>query len=214
MTLDHSIAHEALALALKKGCSAARITLSNGVQSSFSVRDALLEKVHQAAGNTLSLQLFVDDRYGSFSTNRLEREGLRRFIEQAIAGIRLLAPDPARTLPDPTRYYKGHRDLGLFDPALAAMSSNEKKERAFACAREVYGKDARLISVESEFGDGTDNCYLIDSHGFEATTRQTVCSLSAEVALRDAGDARPSAWWYESALFLQELPVAGCGQQA
>ncbi|MCL1974126.1 MAG: TldD/PmbA family protein [Bacteroidetes bacterium] len=212
--IHQSMAREALSMAIKKGCSAARVCLSSGVQSSYTVRDTLLEKVHQAAGNTLQLQLFAEGRYGTFSTNRLERDALQRFIEQAIAGIRLLAPDPARTLPDPARYYKGHRDLALFDPALAAMSGDEKSARAFTCAREVWGKDSRLISVESEYGDGIESCYLIDSQGFEATTRQTVCSLTAEVALRDAGDARPSAWWYESALFLQELPVTGCGTQA
>ena len=211
---DYSIAREALAFALQKGCSAARICLGSGLQSSFTVRDTMLEKIHQAAGNSLQLQLFADGRYGTFSTNRLERKALHRFIEQAITGIRLLAPDPARCLPDPSRYYKGHKDLEQFDPALASMTPEEKKERAFACAREVWDQDPRLVSVESEFGDSIDSYYIVDSQGFEAMTRQSSCCLTAEVVLKDEGDARPSAWWYESSLFIKDLPAAGCGQEA
>jgi|GEM_PF-4982152 len=139
MNDNHAIACDALDFALKRGCSAARITLGSGVQSSFSVRDQLLEKVHQAAGNTLTLQLYVAGRYGSFSTNRLKYNDLRLFIEQAISGVRLLAPDPARMLPNPARYYKGNDDLQQFDSELAAVTSQEKKELAFAWCGDANG---------------------------------------------------------------------------
>ena len=214
MNDNHAIACDALDFALKRGCSAARITLGSGVQSSFSVRDQLLEKVHQAAGNTLTLQLYVAGRYGSFSTNRLKYNDLRLFIEQAISGVRLLAPDPARMLPNPARYYKGNDDLQQFDSELAAVTSQEKKELAFACAQEVWEKDPRLVSVESGFSDSSEVFYMIDSQGFEETVHQSACTLTAEVALREVGDARPSAWWYESSLYKNELPTQGCGIEA
>ncbi|MCL2502671.1 MAG: TldD/PmbA family protein [Bacteroidales bacterium] len=212
MHLD--IARNALEFALKQGCEAARVELGRGVQSAFSARNRLLEKVHQAAGSSLGLQLFVEGRYGSYSTNRLESTELHKFIKEIAAKTRLLTPDPARSLPHPERYYKGAGDMQQYDSQQALIGSEEKRAIALESALEVWGSDARMVSVETEFSDGYVESYLIDSSGFEGYNRQTFYNLSAEVVLRDLGDARPAGWWYEAALFKKELPAAGCAQKA
>ena len=53
------------------------------------------------------IHLFVDGRFGSFSTNRLDKKELESFIRNGIASTRFLAEDKARTLPDSSLYYKG-----------------------------------------------------------------------------------------------------------
>lgn len=45
------------------------------------------------------VHLFVDGRYGSYSTNRLDKKELEKFIKDGISATRFLAEDKARTLP-------------------------------------------------------------------------------------------------------------------
>ena len=209
-----SIIAKALDMAMKAGCSAARVGYGEGVQSNYTVHNDCLEKIEQAAGRSLELQLFMEGRYGSFSTNRLDEKDLQTFISQAVAQTRLLAPEPERTLPLPERCYHGQTDLRQFDVQVAEMSPEAQKALTFQCAREVVGQDPRIIAVETAFSASTSTYYIMDSQGFCAENRQSQCSLSAEVSLKDKDEARPSAWWYEASLFLKDLSTKHCGHTA
>ncbi len=52
------------------------------------------------------------------------------------------------------------------------------------------------------------------SNGFEGESKSTWFSVSADVALRGEGEARPSSYWYESALFYDKLVKSGVGTKA
>lgn len=66
-----------------------------------------IDRLQQASENSMVIHLFVDGRYGSFSTNRLDKKELEKFIRNGIDSTRYLAEDKARTLPDASLYYKG-----------------------------------------------------------------------------------------------------------
>ena len=75
-----------------------------------------MDKLQQASENGLSITLFVNNRYGSFSTNRLDKKELERFITNGIESTKYLAEDAFRSLPDSSRYYKGGSpDLQMLD---------------------------------------------------------------------------------------------------
>ena len=79
-------------------------------------------QMQQASEGGLSLSLYVDGRYGSISTNRLNRKELETFIKNGIDSTRYLAKDEARVLADPSRYYKGGKpDLKLYDAKFASL---------------------------------------------------------------------------------------------
>lgn len=66
--------------------------------------------------NGLTIFLYVNGRYGTYSTNRLDKKELETFIKNGIDSTRYLAKDEARVLPDASRYYKGGSpDLKLLD---------------------------------------------------------------------------------------------------
>lgn len=79
----------------------------NGSSSSFEIRDMKIDRLQQASENSMVVHLFVDGRYGSYSTNRLDKKELEKFIKDGISATRFLAEDKARTLPDASLYYKG-----------------------------------------------------------------------------------------------------------
>lgn len=206
---------KALEVSLAKGCQAARISLNITTQCSYSVRNDKLDRLQQSKGSSLFIQLFVDDRYGSFSTNRTDPEEVVNFIGKGIEATRFLTPDPCRTLPDKSLYYTGGGvDLKQYDRSIENIEPKQKLDIAFGCASEVLGKDKRVITVNSEYGDSDDYFYMIDSQGFEDESLESNFTLSAECSVKGRGDARPEAWWYESTLFFNNLKINGCGTKS
>ena len=145
----------AMDFALKNGCQASKVSLYNGSTTSFEIRDRKIDRLHQASENSLVVQLYVDGRFGSFSTNRLDKSELEKFIRDNIDATRYLAEDKARTLPDASRYYKGGLpDLQLIDPDFDTVQPDVKKDLALQACEEIMGKDERIISASAAYGDG------------------------------------------------------------
>lgn len=212
---NKKLAQWALDFALKNGCQAAKLVLYSNSNTSFELRDAKMDRLQQASESGLSISLYVDGCYGSYSTNRLDRKELETFIKNGIESTRYLAPDEARVLPDPSRYYKGGKpDLQLFDTKIETIGPDEKIGIARAAAEEVMGKDERVISVSTSYGDGESAAYRLTSNGFEGESKSTWCSVSASVSIKGEGEARPSDGWYDSACFYDKLQKEGIGAEA
>ena len=210
-----SAAKFALDTAIKSGCKGARISLNINAQNSLSVRNKKLDRLHSATGSSLYIQLYVNDRYGSFSTNRIEKDELDRFIKAGIEATSYLESDICRGLPDKNLCYKNDKTpLIQNDEAFNTIPAEIKKKIAFDSAAEILGKDTRLLTVSTEFSDSLDYFYMIDSQGFSGESLQTYYSVNAECAVRGAGDARPEAWWYEASMFFNELKTTGVGEMA
>ncbi|GHT76403.1 modulator protein [Bacteroidia bacterium] len=216
ITKEHKdLAHWALNYALEKGCSQARVVLYTGTDNSFEYRDTQLDKLEQSSENGMTLYLFVDGRYSSYSTNRLDKNELGKFIANGIATTRYLEKDEFRKLPDPARLYKGDgKGLDLYDKAIETLSVDDKLALLKENVNEVYGTDDRLISVTAGYSDGTNGSYIVDSNGFNNETESSYFSLSAETAMKGADDARPSSYWYDASGRWDKLQKTGIGKLA
>ena len=95
--------------ALRNSSQASRVSLYTGFSSSIEVRDMKIDKLQQASENGLVINIFVDGRYGSFSTNRLNKAELNDFIKEGINSTRFLAEDKFRPYPIPRSITKGGR---------------------------------------------------------------------------------------------------------
>lgn len=205
----------ALELSIKYGCRESRIITDINTQSSYTVRDDKLDRLNRSTGSSLFVQLYVDDKFGNYSSNRTEPKELENFIKNAVTATRLIAADPFRSLPPKELYYTGGKpDLKQCDNSFDKISEKEKSGIAFDCASEMYGKDKRILSVNSEYGDTLDYTYMIDSQGFEGESEETLFTISAECSVKDKGDSRPESWWYESSILFEELKTRGCGEKA
>ncbi len=214
-TEQKSAAEFALNTALKYGSKQARISLNINSQNSFSVRDNKLDRLHSATGSSLYIQLYADNRYGSFSTNRTEKNELEKFIKEGIDATKFLEKDVCRGLPDKALCYKNEKaPLLQCDEVYDEISPERKKEIAFSSSAEIYDKDKRLLTVSSEFSDSLDYFYMIDSQGFEGETTQTWFSVNSECAVKGTGDSRPEAWWYEASMFFNDLQIKGVSEMA
>ena len=120
-----------------------------------------MDRLQQASENSLVIHLFVDGRFGSFSTNRLDKNELEKFIRNGIESTRFLAEDKARTLPETSFYYKGGQpDLQLFDKNIDSIQTDDKIALAKSVCNEMMGKDSRIISTNSSYSDEMDFTYM------------------------------------------------------
>lgn len=212
---NKKLAQWAMEFALKNGCQSSRVTIYNGSSSSFEIRDMKVDRLQQASENSLVIHLYVDGRYGSFSTNRLDKKELETFIRNGIDSTRFLAEDKARTLPDASLYYKGGKaDLQLIDPGFDSVQPDDKVALAMSICDEMMGKDDRIISANSSYGDEKDFKYMIASNGFEGEASGSSFSVSASLSIKGEGDARPESYWYDSSLYYDTLVKKGIGQKA
>ena len=101
------LAGECIRSAIANGADEARVSLSKSVMDGYTFLNGELDKVTHSADRSIYISLFVDGRYGTFSTNRLERDELETFIARAVSMTRMLGEDRFRRLPDPGRTEKG-----------------------------------------------------------------------------------------------------------
>ncbi len=217
MTKDekYSIAKWAMEHARKNGAQQVRVSISTNNSSQVEVREEKIDKLEEANRNSMSINLYVDNKYSSISTNRLNnKEEIGRFIQEAIAGTKYLSEDEFRTLPDPEFYYNGSgEDLKTLDHEFTSVDPQQKIDHTFAIEKEVMGKDDRIISVSATYNDGKSGKVMVASNGFEGDTENSYYSVRASVSVKD-GEARPQGSWYESSIFHKKLIKSGIGEHA
>jgi PmbA protein len=204
-------ARSAMALAKRLGASDTAVTATRSRQVVTDWRDGKLEKIADAISRSVSLNLFVDGRWGAMSTSDLRPAGLEHFVENAVGMVRELAKDPHRKLPDPSLYAgRSEADLELFDAKIGELTTDARLLRVKAieeAARSAKGAD-RIASVTTSISDDENTYARVASNGFEGVYRTTNVSINAEVSVKDGDGRRPEDWASGSVRFLGDLPAA------
>jgi len=200
--------------ARKNGANQVSVSISENRSTDIEIRDKKIDKLKESNQSSLSITLYVDKKYSSHSTNRLKKEELFKLVEEAIISTRYLAEDEFRMLPEPELYFKGEpKDLKLFDDKMDSVDPQNKIEKANLVLNEAFGKDDRVISVSSNYYDGIYHNVMVTSNGFKGVSSGTSVSLSASVSVK-SDKGRPSDYYYENALFFDNLKTDGIGKKA
>ena len=215
-TEEFQLAKHALAFAVSHGAIKARVTLSKTVMNLFGIRDGALDKVTQSLDRSLSFNLFVDGRYGTYSINRLEKATLEKFILNAVETTRMLAPDPARDLPDISRTANGAVDgLDLYDPAVEDLDSEARLAMALKSAPVIADNpDYKLVSVEGEYSDSVSDTLILDSNSLECRSSESSFETGYEVTVEAPDGSKFSGYWWDSSPKLGGLDLEGCAYKA
>ncbi len=208
MTINEkeSLAQFVIDLAKKNGADEIAIDISNDSGVDIQYRDGEIEQLQEAQQSGLSINVYVNHKYSSHSTNDLDRDSLKKFVEQAVLSTKFLTADKFRSLPDPKLYPTNFdMDLELFDHKFGEIDT----EFRLNTVKEVYeaakSKSDKIISVAAGYGDGTFHSLKVHSNGFSASKEGSSFSVGAEVTVRD-GDARPEDWFYIQSRFKDEIP--------
>lgn len=215
------IARRCMELAAKYGANASRVSLSKSIMDSVSVLNGELDKVTHSADRSVYIYLFVDGRFGTFSTNRLVEEELDSFIAKAVDTVRMLAVDNCRQLPSRERLADDAREgneLELDDADYEKLTAEDRirmaREASHWSKMKAEEKDYCVISEECEYSDGIDDVYLVDSQGFEGRHTETSYSVCAEVTVADEAGVRFSGYEYTVSPALAKFEGGSCALKA
>lgn len=200
---ETALAEKTLQFALESGASQARVTLTRSVMNSVSTLNNETDKVSRCLDRAIMLALFVDGRYGSYSTNKLQEQDLRTFVQQAVEMTRLLAPDPCRSLPDPGRCCTDAvtgDELRIYDHSISEASEAvgaERSEDGFGPKQAAGANDYSIISTESEYSENEIDTLLLDSNGVRCRQMETSFEYVMEYTLEDRQGNKYNGYWWD-----------------
>ena len=217
---ERSIARHCIEYAMTKGAEGVRLSLNKNVMDSCSMLNGELDKVSHSADRSIYLYLYVDGRYGTFSTNRLDTEELESFIDKAIVMVKMLGEDRCRRLPDPARTAKdatGGMELGLYDSHYEVCDSDsrlKKAEEMSIIKTLAQSEGYKVLSEECEYAESLDDTLLMDSQGFEGRHTETSFNCFSELTIQDNDGNRYSGYWWEASPHFNVLRLKECSYTA
>ena len=212
-----SLARKSLDLAVRAGADDARISLSKCQSDMYGTLNGVLDKVSHSLDRALTLCLYADGRFGSFSTNRISEEELRIFMERSVGTVRKMAPDPWRMLPQRERTEKGAtggNELGLYDAHYHDVSPEERKTCALRAS--AYGELAPqgLLSEEGEYADSLSDTLILDTGGLCCRHTETSFEYGVEATVLGHDGQRYSSYWWEAGTERASFDPGDCARKA
>ena len=217
---ERNIAQHCIEYAMGNGADAVRVSLNKNVMDSCSMLNGELDKVSHSADRSIYMYLFVDGRYGTFSTNRLDAKELEDFISKAIVMVKMLGEDKCRRLPSAERTAKdalSGMELGLYDSTYADSDSESRLEKAkrLSIINSLEGcGQYKVISEECEYAESLDDTLLMDSNGFEGRHTETSFNCFSELTIQDNDGNKYSGYWWEAAPHFKTLKIEDCSRTA
>lgn len=215
------LTRQTLQMARKAGAQDARVTLNKSTEDLIATLNGEIDRITHCEDRSMNLSLFVDGRYGSFSTNRLEAESLEAFIAKAAGITRLLAEDPCRHLPAPERQCQNAvsgKEMDLYDEQTCRISPDERIATALDAA--IFGKgldsgkDWKVVSEEGEYSSAEYDMFIADTQGLECRHTETCNDYGVEVTVEDSEGDKYSGYWWTSAPSFKDFDASGCGEEA
>ena len=200
-----ALARKCLDSALAKGAQKVRVTLNKNIMDLAGTLNGELDKTSHCLDRSLSINLIVDGRFGSFSTNRIEDTD--SFLDKAIDKVRMLAEDQYRDLPAPERTAKdapNGTELGLYDQEYPDTDAERRIETALK-ASIFKTRPEGLISEEAEYSENLSDILILDSQGLYCRHTETGFGYGVEMTIEDSRGNKFSDYWWDSSPWRDRL---------
>ncbi|MCE1188750.1 MAG: TldD/PmbA family protein [Ignavibacteria bacterium] len=197
----------ALDYAKNEGAKEVAVNFSHDRSVEIEFRDKNIETLKESTQNSLSLQIYIDNKYSSHSTNDLRKDELKKFISEAVASTKYLTKDKYRMLPDP-KYYSNASpaDLKIFDRGYEKIEPEIRLKLVSEVENAAKSLPGEIITAYSSYGDEFYENIKLHSNGFKGTSSGTYFSLGGGVTVKDKNDGRPEDAYYATSRFFNELP--------
>ena len=201
------LAQWAINKAIQNNANEVSVDITNRREIEIEYRDKKLDKLKESTQNSLTIDIYVDNKFSSQNTNDLRKSSLETFISEAVKSTEYLTKDEFRALPDP-KYYPDNLNvpLKINDENYQQLSSEQRVKLAKEIEETAMGMSDKIISTTSGYRDTYYETVKINSNGFEGNSKGTMFSAGAEVTVKDA-DARPEDYFYARSRFINQLPT-------
>ena len=204
-----ALARKCLDTALEKGAQKVRVTLNKSIMDLVGTLNGELDKSSHCLDRSLSINMIVDGKYGSFSTNLIEDTD--EFLDKAIDKVRMLAKDEFRDLPSPERTAKDAlegTELGLYDPEYTNIEASQRIDRALK-ASIFKSRPEGLVSEEAEYSETISDTLILDSQGLYCRHTETGFDYGVEMTVEDGQGNKYSGYWWDSSSWRDRLDLSG-----
>jgi len=188
-----------LALAERRGATAADAFVVEDQSFSAQVRLGRVDTVKHAREQHLALRVFVGHSVAAASTSDLSRESVSRLVEEAVSLARITSADQLSGLPDAAQLARDVPALDLHDPTGHDLAPEEKIELARRCEAAALEADPRITNSEGgDFSDRRARYAYATSHGFRGEYETSSFSLSTSPVAADNGEMQRDGWYHVS----------------
>jgi len=211
-----SLAADVVALAVKAGASDAEAVAREGDEFSVNVRMGEVETLKESGSRGLGLRVFLGQRSGSASTSDLTAEGIRQFVEGALALARVTEEDPFAGLPETGEFGSVEGDLHLYYNDVYSLGGAERIEWARRAEAAALAADPRITNSDGgSFDAATGRKALANSRGFVGSYRTSYAGVAAAPLAKDADGRMQRDGWWSSARRLSDVESPeSVGQEA
>lgn len=218
---DIQLGQKVLDMAREAGATGCKAVLNRSTSDLLDTLNGELDKVTHCSDCSMTLSIFADGKFGTFSTNDLSDKGLNDFIRTAVQMTRMLNADECRTLPDPKRYFKGPVDasrtrLQLHDPEYYTLDGDQRKELALKAALDINAprEGYSIISEEGQYSDSEFDSLTMDSQGLVCAHEETSFEYASEITIEVPDGTKQSNYWWISSPMLKDFKPEGVGEEA
>ena len=202
------LARKCLESAMAKGAQKVRVTLNKNIMDLAGTLNGELDKTSHCLDRSLSINLIVDGRFGSFSTNRIEDTD--SFLDKAIEKVRMLAQDQYRNLPAPERTATdalSGTELSLCDPDYPNTDADRRIETALK-ASIFKSRPEGLVSEEAEYSETLSDTLILDSQGLYCRHTETGFDYGVEMTVEDKQGNKFSGYWWDASVWRNKLDTS------
>ncbi|MEO1481344.1 MAG: TldD/PmbA family protein [Myxococcota bacterium] len=210
------VASDIMGHAKKFGATSADVIASRSTDFEVKVADGKIVNLTQAVAKGMGLRVFVGKHLGFCTTSDFSKDSLEHAAKRAVEMARESAEDPFNGLPEvePGRV-DVPEDLELYDPAVVALSPDEKIRWAHALEESARAADPRVRKFrDSGVSNGESHTVLVTSDGAVRTGRFTGISLWCNPIAEADGELQ-TEFWYDSRTHVGDLEsVESIGRKA
>ena len=197
------IGEDVVKKAIKAGAEEAEAVIENVKEFNVNVRKGEVETLQKSVSKGLGLRLFINKQLGFSYTSDLSPESLEDTVKKTVDLAKITEAKAWQGLPDfgpqPVR------DLGLYDPEIAAVPDEKKIAIAREVERIAMAQDKRITNTEGgSFSDTEREAGLFNSKGISYVFKETSCGFSAYVVAGE-GDNMQGGGWSSRKRYYKEL---------
>jgi PmbA protein len=187
-------AQSLVSFARSQGAEETEVTILDGLEFNVDVREGRIENLVEAGSRYLGLRVIKDKKTAYATTSDLTKDTLQHLVVNAIRRAEMANPDEFAGLPIPIESPVDAASLNIYDPEIAALST-EEKIRLTTETEKIALVDKRITnSYGASFETKEIRSILANSFGLNQDYQETFYSLSVGLQAGDT-DNKVEGFW-------------------
>ncbi len=189
------LAVRAVEAATTAGATQADATGTHVERFSAEARDAVLVKLEQSVGRSITVRAFVEGAKATLSTTDVSQDGLQVLVRRVVDAAKHVSKDPLSGLPETVEAAPPAGPLDLYFEDVRARTPESKIGDALALEAGIRAFDPRIDnSSGSRVSDAIVTVALANSRGFRGAYRGSTVGCATSPIARDGNEKRNAGY--------------------